>query len=316
MDKELTILIVTYNSVKEIGECLDALTGFDPETIEIVVVDNASSDGTPKFLAEHYGNNPQYRLYFNEKNTGFAGGANQGVELAHSPVILSINPDTVASVSGVLALFDYFKAHPEVGILGPKITDEFGVPQETFGEDLTPWNELKGKMLYSKYAEKLPFIRGWKGSLLRAKKTKEVGWIGGACFMVRKDVYQRAGGIDQQFFLSHADLIDLSKRVKDLGYVNVLYAGAEIVHKGSKSVAHNRDEALRIAYIGTLYFFKKYYSAWSVFWVKVIYVTTSLFKALIAFPISLWKHEPYRAIAKAHYHNAMRILTGTLGTIY
>lgn len=313
--KRLSIVIVTYNSAKEIGDCLKALEGFDSETVEIIVVDNASQDTTVEFLRQHYAHNPQYRLVFNDINSGFSGGANQCVALANSEVILSINPDTTVSVSSVMSMLDYFEHHPEIGIIGPKITDEYGVPQESYGKDLTPWNELMGKIFQSKYMEIIPWVKKWKREKLDTEKITEVGWIGGACFMMRKEVYQKTGGINQQFFLSHADLIDLSKKVKNLGLKNVLYAPVSVIHTGGKSSVGDKEGALRTSYIGTLFYFETYYGPWTIFFAKGVYVTTSLIKSIIAFPISLFQKNPYRDIANAHFKNAIRILTGTLGRI-
>jgi GT2 family glycosyltransferase len=110
-------------------------------------------------------------------------------------------------------------------------------------------------------------------------------------------------------------MIDVGKQVREKGFEVVLYPAVEIVHTGSKSVASNRDESLRNSYIGTLYYFKKYYGPGTVLAAKAVYVFLSLTKALIAFPISLFKKDPYRNIAKAHFNNAIRILTGRLGRI-
>ncbi|HWC57355.1 MAG TPA: glycosyltransferase family 2 protein [Candidatus Paceibacterota bacterium] len=313
--KRLSIVIVTYNSEREIGDCLKALDGFDRESIEMLIIDNASKDSTPEFLQKNYSNNPQYRLIFNSVNTGFAEGANQGFREAHSNIVLSINPDTIASVPAVMRMLEFFEKHPDIGILGPKITDANGTAQESYGEELTPWQEVIGKIMYSKYTERVPWVKKWKRKKLNVDTTHEVGWIGGACFMMRRAVYIKTGGIDQQFFLSHGDLIDLSKRVSDLGLKNILFAGSSIVHHGGGSSAGDRDAALRTSYIGTLYYFEKYYGQGTVILAKAVYVLSSSLKAATAFLVSVFRRDPYRAITAAHFKNVMRILTGTLGKI-
>lgn len=313
--KRLSILIVTYNSENEIENCLRALQGFDESNIEIIIVDNASQDGTVNFLKEKYLNNPQYRTFFNVKNTGFAGGMNQCVELAHGDIVLSINPDTTVTVESVMEMLEYFEKTPGIGILGPKIMNKNGVFQETYGKDLTLWNEVVGKIFESQYLDIIPYIKKVKQNRLKIDKITEVGWIGGACFMMRKDVYLKSGGINQKFFLSHADLIDLSRKVKNLGLKNILYTPVSVTHVGGRSSVGDTDLALRNSYIGSLYYFEIYNGKVTVFFAKILYIIISSIKAVIAFCISLFKNNPYRTIAKTHSKNVIRIIFGRLGKI-
>lgn len=309
----LSIIVITYNSANEIAECINALIANSNADIEVIVIDNNSPDGiTAPLLQNTYGTNPLIKLHFNKENTGFARACNQGVQLARGKYISLLNPDTIAPIADILKMADYMEQHPDIGVLGPRIVDEHGVTQESYGNDVTPWQEVLGKIFYSKYAETIPFVRNWKKKKLSKTKISEVGWIGGACLLMSRELYARIDGIDPYFFFSHGDMIDLCKRVKNIGYKVVLYPEIKIVHTGSKSVPSNRDQALRSAYLGTLYMFKKYYGPGTVFLVKTIYVTSSLAKSAIAFPLSLFKKNPYRAIAAAHFTNAFRILTGTL----
>ncbi len=318
-DKILSIITVTYNSINEIGECLDALVksgvNIYDDKFEVIVIDNASADGTFSYLEEKYSNNNLIKLIYNNENTGFAMACNQGVNMATGKYIMLLNPDTVANISSVFELVNYIEKSPDIGVIGPRIVDEFGTAQESYGNQLTVKDEFIGKFLYSRYLEIIPFVKKWKHEKLLSNAIAEVGWIGGACMLTRKDLYIKTGGIDKEFFLCHADMIDFAKKVKNLNYKVVLNPLVKIVHKGSKSVVNNHDQVLRVAYAGTLYFFKKYYSPLVVFQVKCLYVTLSFFKALFAFPISIFKHDPYRDIALAHFKNAIRIITGTLGKI-
>lgn len=318
-DKILSIITVTYNSVNEIGECLDALVKSEPGVydgkFEVIVIDNASADGTFAYLEKNYSDNALVKLIYNNQNTGFALACNQGAQMAQGKYVMLLNPDTVANIKSVFELVEYLEQNNDVGIVGPRIVDEFGTAQESYGNQLTVKDEFVGKMLYSRYLEIFPFIKKWKHKKLISNDVSEVGWIGGACMLTRKDLYLKTGGIDKEFFLCHADMIDFAKKVKNLNYKVILYPIVKIVHKGSKSVVNNHDQVLRVAYAGTLYFFKKYYSPIVVFEVKCLYVTMSLFKAFFAFPISIFKHDPYRDIAGSHFKNAMRIITGKLGGI-
>ncbi len=314
-EKLISVITITYNSEGEIVNCLDAISNPSDPRIEIVVIDNVSHDATKSLLQHHYGQHPQVQLVFNDENIGFARGCNQGAQLTTGKYILLLNPDTVAHATEVIQLAEYLESHPKVGIVGPKIVDEYGTTQESYGYDLTPWNEIVGKLFYSRYLEIIPGVKKWKDSRLLKDTEMEVGWIGGACTLIRRELYEQVNGIDEAYFLSHADMIDLGKSISKLGYKIVLYPKVSIMHAGSKSIVNNRDMVLQRAYRGTLYFFNKYYGFWTTLIVKIIYVLLSIIKTLVAFPISLVKKEPYRDIAHAHAKNALRILSGTLRSI-
>lgn len=310
--KLISIITITYNSQDEIESCLDAVSVPENDDVEIVVIDNVSTDGTVALLKEKYTHRKNVNIVFNNENVGFARGCNQGAQLTTGKYILLLNPDTIAPITEIMKLADYLESHPKVGIVGPKIVDEQGTTQESYGQDLTLWNEIIGKIFYSRYLEIIPGVKQWKHSRLLQDTEMNVGWIGGACTLIRRELYERVGGIDTAYFLSHADMIDLGKIISNLGYLITLYPQVVIMHAGSKSIVNNRDMVLERAYRGTLYFFKKYYGNPTTFFVKVLYIIMSLGKSFVAFPISLVKRNPYRDIAQAHIKNSWRIITGAI----
>jgi GT2 family glycosyltransferase len=311
-EKLISVITITYNSQDEIVQCVDAVINSGDPRLEMIVIDNVSTDGTIALLQEKYAHTKNVRLVFNDENIGFARGCNQGARLTNGKYILLLNPDTVASGHDILKLAEYLDHHPGVGIVGPKIIDEQGITQESYGMDLTPWNEIVGKLFYSRYLEIIPGVKKWKDGRLLKDAEMEVGWIGGACTLIRRELYERVNGIDEAYFLSHADMIDLGKSISKLGYKIVLYPDIQIVHAGSKSIVNNRDMVLERAYRGTLYFFKKYYGFWTTLLIKIIYIILSCIKASVALPIALFKKDPYYDIARAHFKNAIRIIIGKL----
>lgn len=310
--KKISVLILTYCSEKEIQACVDAVLLGATDDVEVILLDNVSPDGTWNLINQLYGTHPLVRLVKNSENVGFARGINQLAAMATGEHLLILNPDTVAPYKAYAELSQYLDETVEVGVVGPRITDEYGMIQESYGYDLTPYNELVGKVIRSKYAEKIPVIKWVNKKSLERGTVQEVGWIGGACIMVRKSLFDELGGLDTHFFLSHGDMVDFGMRVKRAGHKIILYPLVSIIHTGSKSVAHDRDRALYEAYDGTLYFFKKHYESHVVFLVKCVYVVTSFAKALVAGIISLVKRNPYRAIAHAHGKNAWLIMVGKL----
>ena len=118
----LSILLVSWNSADDLLRLLRGLS-FPELEYEILVVDNASSDGTPERVAAEF---PGIRLICNARNLGFAGGVNVGIRASRHPLVLLLNPDTRVSGEAVVRLVDQLDAHPEVGIVGPRVLNEDG----------------------------------------------------------------------------------------------------------------------------------------------------------------------------------------------
>ena len=126
----LSIIIVTYNSEKEIESCLNSVFENIDDKTEVVVVDNCSSDGTVQLLEEKY---PLVRLIRNDKNTGFARSCNQAVKVAKGEYVLFLNPDTVVSNGAFKKMIDFMEANSKMAILGCRILNKDGSVQPSCG---------------------------------------------------------------------------------------------------------------------------------------------------------------------------------------
>ena len=237
----LAIIIVTYNSMAEIDDCLESLVGhIDPFPTSITVVDNASKDGTAAHVREHW---PMVKVIEAPGNVGFSKANNLGIRATTSDYVLLMNPDTVAPPGAIQTLIRGLASHPDAAIAGARLLSQTGFPELSWGDPITPWSELK-RMIFSRlYHFKIRRIVRKMDRLSR--QARVVAWVTGACMAIRRRDLEAVGLLDERFFMYTEDVdlcIQMGKRDRKVLYI----AGAEVVHYRGRSAARNPDlERLR-----------------------------------------------------------------------
>lgn len=308
-----SIIIVTYNAKDYTKVCLERLaSGMDENrNVEVILFDNDSKDGVKDVLREYEGCK-NFIVDLNPKNIGFASGNNEAAKIAHGEYIFLLNPDTEIDIDEVEKLTLYLDAHPDVGVVGPKIFDSYGAVQESYGESMTAMSELLGKIFGSKYVYKLPVVRQVRTHFYDKEVPTDVGWIGGAALMIRKKLFEEIKGIDQNFFYSAGDMVDLCASVKEKGFRVVFYPDATMLHRGGGANVTDKTESLRRSFEGSLYFFKKHYGRFGYVKAKIVYIITSLMKGLVSGFVAIFRGGHYKAISKSHFVNVYRLMSGKL----
>lgn len=253
----VTILIVSYNTQPELENCLASLTSHPPGTPhEILVVDNASTDGTPEALRARW---PGVRLIQAERNLGFAGANNLGIRASTSEFILLLNSDTLVPDGAVDALVATLRAEPGVSAAGPRIVGADGRPELSFGAMMGPFTELRQKVLVRLYERGVPAVVRRVERLTRCRHHPD--WISGACLLVRRDDATAAGLLDERYFL-YAEDVDFCAALRGLGKRILFTPGVEIVHMRGAS-GRRRPEATERAYRESqLAFYAKHHPRW------------------------------------------------------
>lgn len=237
----LAIIIVTYNSTTEIDDCLRSLVGHtDPFPTTITVVDNASTDGTAALVRQNW---PMVQVIESRENVGFSRANNLGIRATSSDYVLLINPDTVAPPGAIQTLVRGLASHPEAAIAGARLLSERGFPELSWGDPITPWSEFK-RMVFSRlYHRKVRRIVRKMDKLSRV--AREVGWVTGACLVIRRPDLEAVGLLDERFFMYTED-VDLCVQTQKRGRRVLYVAGAEVLHYRGRSAARNPDmERLR-----------------------------------------------------------------------
>lgn len=230
--KLLSIIIVSYNTKEILRECLSRVkmhgAGIDAE---IIVVDNASSDGSPDMLRDEF---PEVVLIVSEKNLGFAGGNNLGIRKASGRYVLLLNSDAYV-LSGVLAsTIAFMERTQDCGILGVKLIGENGEMQPCARMLPNPWLKF---LVISGIAARFPeskLLGGPDYPWWSHDAPREVGWVPGAYFLIRKELIDAIGGMDDRYFL-YFEETDYCLQAARNGWRVMIFPEASVIHLGGES---------------------------------------------------------------------------------
>ncbi len=234
-NKILSIIIVSYNSLESIVPCIDSIFQNLPSCdYEIIIVDNNSKDGTLEVLQKRYGN--KIILLRNDANLGFAKANNKAFLISKGKILAFLNSDTIIFENSLNELVNFIMGNSDVGVVGPKIInfDSSFQPQCRRGRVtlMSIWGYL------FKLYKVFPKIRKFGEYLLTYKNENEisdVSSVSGACLLIKREIFERAGMFDEQYFLHFEDL-DLCYTVQKLGYRIVYYPFSKVMHiKGRSS---------------------------------------------------------------------------------
>ncbi|NWG29109.1 MAG: glycosyltransferase [Ignavibacteriaceae bacterium] len=276
---DLSIIIVNYN-VKEFLQNL--LHSIEKASLniskEIIIIDNASDDGSVDVIKEKF---PSVKLIENKFNAGFGRANNQGLAIAKGKYILFINPDCIVSEDTFDKMLLFFNEKPECGLAGCKILNSDGTLQlacrRSFPGPWTSFTKVTG--LSNLFPESKIFAR-YNLTYLDENKTYEVDAVSGSFMMMRKEVYEKIGGFDEQFFMYGEDL-DLCYRVQKAGYKVYYVHSTQIIHyKGESTKRSNLDET-KLFYDAMHLFVKKHLSSFPI--VEIILRSAIGFRKIFAF---------------------------------
>jgi GT2 family glycosyltransferase len=246
---DLSIVILNYNTREHLRVCLasllaegsTALSGGPLET-EVLVIDNASSDGSADMVAADF---PWVTLIRSPRNGGFAYGNNQALELCRGAAILLLNPDTLMPRGGIAALLDRLAAHPEAGIVGPRLLRPNGsmhlACRRSFPTPSIAFYRISG---LSRLFPRSPRFGRYNLTYIDPNLAIEVDSVCGACMLARRAVLERIGPLDERFFMYGEDL-DWCLRTRQAGWT-VRYEPGIVVHH--QHGAASRKRALRTTY--------------------------------------------------------------------
>ena len=233
----LSVIIVNYNVKYFLEQCLCSVYKAGQHiSMEVIVVDNHSADGSRDYLEETF---RQVQFYWLTENLGFAKACNLGLKHSTGEYILFLNPDTIVSEDCFENCIDFLASHPQSGALGVRMIDESGVflkeSKRAFPSPVTSFFKLTG--LARLFPRSARLAKYYLGNLSEGQ-THEVDVLAGAFMMIKKSVLDITGGFDEAFFMYGED-IDLSYRIQKKGYINYYYPGVTILHFKGKSTEKN-----------------------------------------------------------------------------
>jgi hypothetical protein len=219
---EVTAIVVTYNAAPWIERSLESVRGREAE---LIVVDNGSTDGTVELVRERF---PEVRLVEHE-NRGFGAGNNAGMRLGSGQYFLLLNPDAWLTGDALEQLVAFADAHPEAGVVGPKLLNPDGTLQRSVRGYPTPWRIATEYFFLRKLAPRSRLLNAFFGAGFDHESVRTAEFLPGACLLVRREAVDSIGGFDEDFFLMSEE-VDWCYRFRQAGWDVLFYPGAEVVH--------------------------------------------------------------------------------------
>ncbi len=229
---DVSILIVSWNVRDLLLQCLASLpAGAGDLECETIVVDNGSSDGTVVAVQQTF---PGVRIIANRENRGFTGGNNQALAAATGDYLFLLNPDTIVHPGAIAALHRYLGAHPEVGMVGPRLWYADGSTQASRRRFPTLATLFTESTIVQEVLPNLAIFRRHYIADRPADVAQQVDWIVGAAMFVRRAVVDQIGGMDEGFFM-YSEELDWCRRAVAAGWQVAYEPAAEVTHYEGQS---------------------------------------------------------------------------------
>ncbi|MBI2619521.1 MAG: glycosyltransferase [Ignavibacteriales bacterium] len=277
---QLSVIIVNYNVREFLSHALVSLTkALKGIAGEIIVVDNASDDGSVEMMRRDF---PKVRLIANKSNLGFAKANNLALKKARGQCILLINPDTIVQENTLRVMAKFFEENPDVGLAGCKILNPDGSFQlacrRSFPTTWVAFTKISG---LSVLFPKSPLFGRYNLTYLSPDETYEVDAVSGSFMMVRREAFKRVGGLDEGFFMYGEDL-DWCYRFQRAGWKNYYVHSTQIIHYKGESTRRSSIDEIRMFYDAMRLFVRKHLRRpWPVTLILRLGITLSSWMAMI-----------------------------------
>ncbi|HEX2911993.1 MAG TPA: glycosyltransferase [Chloroflexia bacterium] len=256
---DVSIIIVSYNVASLLADCLNSLIKrpADGLNIEIIVVDNASADGSPDLVRQNF---PEVKLVANQYNYGFPRGCNQGLRRARGRYLFFLNPDAALEAGSLQKLVGFMEKQPRAGIVAPLVRYPDGSLQPNRRRFPGPALAFVESTILERYRpfRNLPALRRFKFSDVSPEQAHEVDWIVGAAFLVRREVIEAIGGLDERYFM-YSEELDFCRRAKEQGWQIWYEPAAAAVHQEGQSSKQDVPARHINFHTSKLSYYRKFY---------------------------------------------------------
>jgi GT2 family glycosyltransferase len=249
----IAVVVVNYNTREHLRACLDSVLLQHPTAV--LVVDNASSDGSATMVRNHY---PGVTLLENTANSGYGAGANLGLAHCASDYALLLNSDTRLEAGALEALRGYLDCHPDVAIVGPRLVNSDGTLQASCYPFPTPWHIFLQESALGQLLRFVPVLREANLQTWSHAAPRESPWLLGAALAIRRTAFEAVDGFDESFFIYYEE-VDLCQRLRRAGW-NVHFAPVTtITHVGGASTSQARADMLVHWFASLTHYYRRHY---------------------------------------------------------
>lgn len=238
----LSIIIINYKTPQLTINCVKSILSHNNlGEKEIIIIDNNSNNNSVHILRSAFAD--KVKIIENKENKGFSFANNQGAKIASGNFLLFLNSDTIVNDDIFNSAINIFKNYKDVAIISPRLELENGSYQKyAYGKAITPWR------LVSRKTKKEIKIK-------ESEKLFEIDWVSGCALFIKKEVFKKINGFDENFFLYFED-VDICKKVKDIGFKVVIDNSVRVIHLVGKSIDQHTTRK-KYYYKSQNYYFKK-----------------------------------------------------------
>lgn len=282
-----SIIVVAADSGPLLGACIDAALRSTAQ-VEVVLVDNASSDGEVERVAAAHASDTRMRVMRNAVNIGFGPACNRGAALAHGDALLFLNPDCELRPDTVCGLRAAMAGAPDVGLFGVTVCDADGKPaRANRRRDPTLRRALATASGLARFEARCPALAGVElPAATAAMAIERVDAVSGACMALPRSAFERVGGFDEAYFL-HVEDLDLCRRLRDAGFGVAIVADLRVRHAQGSSSHHRALFVSRHKHRGMWRYFTRFDPA----------ARNPLLRALVW--AGIWSHYALNAVVLA-----------------
>ncbi len=256
---DVSVCIVSWNVWEDLRACLASLFGGDNQaSFEVIVVDNGSADATVASLSGEF---PQAELIANQENRGFAAACNQAIAASGGRYFFLLNPDTIVPEDGLDELLRFADDHPEAGVIGPKLV----YPDGSLQYSCRRFPTVSAAIFRGTFLEPLiPGIKSVRYYLMSDwdhAEVRQVDWVSGAALLVRRELIDDIGLLDEGFFWGSED-VDLCLRAHRAGWEVVYTPVPQIIHAVGRSAQQAELSTLLHTHQSIYRLYSKHWSRW------------------------------------------------------
>jgi GT2 family glycosyltransferase len=296
---KVAVVILNWNGVTHLRQFLPSVLSSSWPNLEIIVGDNASTDGSVEFIQKDY---PSIKVIQNEKNYGFTGGYNKVLELVDADYYILLNSDVEVFPGWIEPVINLMESDPLIAAAAPKIKDYYqkdhfehagaaGGFIDSFGYPF-----CRGRMFYEIEADRGQY-----------QVSGEVFWATGAAMFIKKHCWDEAGGFDDRFF-AHMEEIDLCWRLKNIGYKVMYCAESEVCHLGGGTLNVENPFKTFLNFRNNLLLLQNNLPFWRAVFTIAIRIWMDLL-ALFRF-LNEGKRKDAWAVSRAHQNFVLGLIKG------
>jgi GT2 family glycosyltransferase len=301
---QISVVIISWNTRELLFKCLKSLfadlatSGIDK--YEVLVVDNASGDGTCSMVREHF---PDTHLLENTQNAGFARANNQAIRQSTGSYVLLLNPDTQVIPGAMATLVRFLETHPEVGAVGPRVLN----PDGTLQESCHPLPTLAREVWRLFHLDSLRSFAQYPMHSWDVENARGVDALLGACLLVRREVLAQTGLLDEDYFI-YSEEVDLCYRISKASWLMYWVPQAQIIHYGGQSTQQVAASMFLRLYQGKVIYFRKNHGTLASRYYKLVLIAAGVTRLALS-PLALLEHAQRRKHHLALTRSYWRLLT-------